>query len=131
MASLLHIATKNAPKAIGPYSQAVVANNLVFTAGSIPFLPDTMLIIPGDIKAQTRQALLNMQAVLVASGSDLEHVVKTTVFLKDMDDFADMNEVYAEIFGNARPARSAVEVARLPRDVKVEVDCIAVLPTKQ
>jgi 2-iminobutanoate/2-iminopropanoate deaminase len=131
---LSRVATELAPKAIGPYSQAVVCNGMVYTAGSIPLIPETMQILDGDIQAQTRQSLLNLKAVLAAAGTDFNHVVKTTVFLKDMNDFAKMNETYSEMFGDARPARSAVEVvrltkvARLPRDVKVEIECIAAIP---
>ncbi|KAI8914245.1 Endoribonuclease L-PSP/chorismate mutase-like protein [Gorgonomyces haynaldii] len=128
MSTLKHIATENAPKAIGPYSQAVVANGFVYTAGSIGFNPQTMQIVEGGIKQETRQSLLNMKAVLEAAGTGLDNVIKTTVFLKDMNDFGAMNEIYSEIFGTARPARSAVEVARLPRDAKVEIECIAVVP---
>ncbi|KAJ3253530.1 2-iminobutanoate/2-iminopropanoate deaminase [Boothiomyces macroporosus] len=128
LSTLKHIATANAPKAIGPYSQAVVANGMVYTAGQIPFVPETMEVIPGGIQEQTRQSLLNLKAVLEASGSGFEHIVKTTVFLKDMNDFAKMNETYSEMMGDARPARSAVEVARLPRDVQVEIECVAVVP---
>lgn len=121
------IATANAPKAIGPYSQAVVVNGFIYTAGSIPLVPTTMEIVQGDVQAQTKQSLQNLKAVLEAAGSDFSHVVKTTVYLKDMNDFGKMNETYSEMFGDARPARSAVEVARLPRDVKVEIECVAVV----
>jgi 2-iminobutanoate/2-iminopropanoate deaminase len=122
------VATAKAPKAIGPYSQAVIANGFVYTAGQIPFIPETMEILDGDIQAQTRQVLINLKAVLEEAGSSFDHVVKTTVFLKDMNNFTKMNQVYAEMFGDARPARSAVEVARLPRDVQVEIECVAVVP---
>ncbi|KAI9208038.1 Endoribonuclease L-PSP/chorismate mutase-like protein [Polychytrium aggregatum] len=126
--ALKHIQTENAPKAIGPYSQAIVANGLVYTAGQIPFDPATMQIVgEGDIKAQTRQAIKNLSAVLTAANASLSSVVKTTVFLKNMNDFNDMNSIYSELFGDARPARSAVEVARLPRDVLVEIECVAVV----
>ncbi|KAJ3268446.1 2-iminobutanoate/2-iminopropanoate deaminase [Terramyces sp. JEL0728] len=131
LSTVKHIATTNAPKAIGPYSQAIVANGMVYTAGQIPFVPETMEVIPGGIKEQTRQSLLNLKGVLEASGSGFQHIVKTTVFLKDMNDFAKMNETYAEMMGDARPARSAVEVARLPRDVQVEIECVAVVPSKK
>jgi 2-iminobutanoate/2-iminopropanoate deaminase len=110
MSVLKIISTTKAPQAIGPYSQAIIANGFIFTSGSIPFIPETMQILQGDIKVQTRQSLLNMKAVLEAAGTNLQHVVKTTVFLKDMDDFVNMNETYSEIFGDAKPARSAVEV---------------------
>jgi 2-iminobutanoate/2-iminopropanoate deaminase len=128
MSSIKHVATEKAPKAIGPYSQAVIANGFVYTAGQVPFIPETMKILEGDIQAQTRQVLLNLQEVLKAVGTSFDHVVKTTVFLKDMNDFAKMNETYAEMMGNARPARSAVQVARLPLDVQVEIECVAVIP---
>jgi 2-iminobutanoate/2-iminopropanoate deaminase len=136
MSNLLkQVSTAKAPKAIGPYSQAIIANGFVYTAGQVPFIPETMEIIQGilwlilgDIQVQTRQVLVNLKAVLEEAGTSFDHVVKTTVFLKDMNDFVKMNEVYAEMFGNARPARSAVEVARLPRDVKVEIECVAVVP---
>ncbi|KAJ3113942.1 hypothetical protein HDU96_002750 [Phlyctochytrium bullatum] len=121
------IFTELAPKAIGPYSQAIAANGFLYTAGQIPFDPATMQIVGTDIETQTRQALQNLKAVVEAGGSSLDKVVKTTVFLKNMDDFAKMNEVYAATFGDAKPARSAVEVARLPRDVLVEIECVALL----
>lgn len=123
------VATKNAPGAIGPYSQAVIAGqNLVFTAGQVAINPATGEVVQGDIKAQTRQALENIKAILSASGSSLAGVIKTTVFLKDMGEFAAMNEVYAQYFPQEPPARSTVEVARLPRDVRVEIEAIAVIP---
>jgi 2-iminobutanoate/2-iminopropanoate deaminase len=115
-----------APKALGPYSQAIVANGLVFCAGQIPLDPKTGLV-PGGIAEQTHQVLTNLRAVLKAAGSDLDRAVKTTVFLKSMDSFVAMNEVYGrpEYFGAAAPARSTVEVARLPRDVLVEIEVTA------
>ena len=119
------IQTALAPAAIGPYSQAIKANGLIFCSGQIPLDPATMQIIDGDIKAQTERVLLNAQAVLEAAGSSLRRVVKTTVFIKDMNDFAGLNEVYAKFFDASKPARSTVEVARLPRDVKVEIEVIA------
>jgi 2-iminobutanoate/2-iminopropanoate deaminase len=119
--------TDNAPAAIGPYSQAVVANGFVFTAGQVPFDPQTMQLVEGDIAAQTEQVMKNLQAILQQAGADLSTVVKTTVFLKDMNDFAAMNEVYARHFGDHKPARSTVQVARLPRDAQVEIECVAVL----
>ncbi|KAJ3295911.1 hypothetical protein HDU79_008036 [Rhizoclosmatium sp. JEL0117] len=127
--SLHQVSTKNAPAAIGPYSQGIVANGLLFTAGQIPFDPVTMEIVGTEIQSQTTQALKNLKAVVEASGSSFEKVVKTTVFLKDMNDFAKMNEIYAQAFGSNKfpPARSAVEVARLPRDVLVEIECVAVV----
>jgi len=121
------IATPNAPAAIGPYSQGIAAPpGLVFTAGQIPLDPATGEIVGGDIRAQTRRVIENLKAILEAGGSDLSSVVRTTVYLKDMGDFAGMNEVYAEYFRAALPARSTVEVARLPRDVRVEIDAIGI-----
>lgn len=122
-----HISTDAAPAAIGPYSQAVSlpASHLVFTSGQLPIDPATSAFVPGGIAEQTTQALKNLQAVLHASDSSLGHIVKTTVFLKDMNDFAAMNAVYATFFPNDPPARSTVEVARLPKDALVEVEAIA------
>ena len=119
------IATNDSPQAIGPYSQAVTLDNLVFCSGQIPLTPAGELV-EGDISVQARQVLTNLKALLVASGSSLEHVLKTTVFLVDMGDFAAMNAVYAEFFTAAPPARSTVQVSRLPRDVRVEIEAIAV-----
>ena len=121
------IHTENAPAAIGPYSQAVKAGNLLFVSGQGPFVPETMEIVEGDVKAQTAQSLKNLQAILKEAGADFSNVVKTTVFIKDMNEFAQINEVYAEYFGENKPARACVEVARLPKDVKVEIELIAVL----
>ena len=118
------ISTTDAPAAIGPYSQAVRAGKLVFCSGQIPLRPDGSLN-EGDVAEQTRQVLENMRAVLGAAGSSLEQVVKTTVFLQDMNDFAAMNAVYAEFFAGEPPARSTIQVARLPRDVRVEIEAIA------
>jgi len=115
-----------APKAIGPYSQAVVAGDQVFCSGQIPLDPASGQLVGGNVRAQTERVLANLAAVLEAAGSDLAHVVKTTVFLADMDDFAAMNEVYTARFGEARPARSTVQAARLPRDARIEIDCIAI-----
>ena len=120
------IHTDNAPKAIGPYSQAVKAGNMLFVSGQVPFVPETMEIVEGDVKAQTAQSLKNVQAILAEAGLDFSHVVKSTVFIKDMNEFAQINEVYAEFFGENKPARACVEVARLPKDVKVEIDVIAI-----
>jgi 2-iminobutanoate/2-iminopropanoate deaminase len=126
--TLQKILTDKAPTPIGPYSQAVVVHEkMIFTAGQIPLDPSTGKIVDGDIKAQTRQVLKNLEAVLVAGGASLNSIAKTTVFLKDMNDFAAMNEVYAEFLNAAAPARSAVEVARLPRDVRVEIEATAVV----
>jgi len=121
------VSTEQAPKAIGPYSQATIVNGLVFTAGQIAFNPATMEIVGGGIKEQTERVLANLQAVLAAAGSDLQKVVKTTVFLVDMQDFPAMNEVYAQAFGEHKPARSTVAVAGLPRGVRVEIDVVATL----
>lgn len=120
------IHTDNAPKAIGLYSQAVKAGNMLFVSGQVPFVPETMEIVEGDVKAQTAQSLKNVQAILAEAGLDFSHVVKSTVFIKDMNEFAQINEVYAEFFGENKPARACVEVARLPKDVKVEIEVIAI-----
>src|SRR5258707_15631239 len=115
------VLTKDAPAPIGPYSQGIISNGkLLFTAGQIPIDPQSGQVIQGDIKTKTRQVLKNVDAILKQGGSSLRQVVKTTVFLKDMNEFAAMNEVYAEFFTANAPARSTVEVARLPKDVKVE-----------
>ena len=119
------VATKDAPAAIGPYSQAVVANGFVFVSGQIPIDPATGQLVTGD-KAQTRRVLENVRAVLTAAGSSLENVVKATVFLADMKDFAAMNEVYGEFLGKSAPARATLQAARLPKDVAVEIDVMAV-----
>jgi|SRR5579862_3717271 2-iminobutanoate/2-iminopropanoate deaminase len=119
------ISTEDAPKAIGPYSQAVVMNGFAFLSGQIPLDPTTNQMVEGDIATQTERVLENLKGVLAACGSSLGQVVKTTVFLKDMGEFAKMNEVYAKYFSENAPARATVEAARLPRDVKVEIDCIA------
>ena len=118
------VTTTAAPAAIGPYSQATVSGQVVYTSGQIPLLPDGSLL-EGDVEVQARQVLENLKAVLTAAGSGLERVLKTTVFLKDMDDFAAMNAVYAEYFTEPHPARSTVQVARLPRDVRVEIEAVA------
>jgi len=119
------VSTERAPKAIGPYSQAVIANGFVFVSGQIPLDPATGQIVAGGIAEQTTQVFENMKNVLEAAGSSLEQAVKTTVYLKDMGDFAPMNEVYGRYFPANPPARATVEAARLPRDVRVEIDCIA------
>jgi 2-iminobutanoate/2-iminopropanoate deaminase len=121
------VSTDQAPKAIGPYSQAVIANGFVFLSGQIPLDPQTGELVAGDVAAQTERVLRNIKSVLEAAGSELAQVVKTTVFLKNMADFPRMNEVYGRFFPEEAPARSTVEAARLPRDVQVEIDCIAVL----
>lgn len=127
MAQLKEIQTPNAPAAIGPYSQAQVIGNLVFTAGQIALDPATETVIEGDVQAQTARVLDNLRAILETAGASLQSVVKTTVYLADMNDFAAMNAVYADYFGDHRPARSTVEVARLPKDVRVEIDAVAVV----
>lgn len=121
------ISTPHAPQAIGPYSQAVVSNGLAFLSGQIPLDPATGQVIEGDITWQTERVIENLKSVLEAAGSSIGHVVKTTVYLKDMGEFAKMNAVYARYFPENPPARSTVEAARLPRDVRVEIDCIASL----
>jgi 2-iminobutanoate/2-iminopropanoate deaminase len=128
MAKLDRVQTRSAPAAIGPYSQAMIANGLVFTAGQIPLDPATMQVSGGDdAGAQTERVMQNLSEILRSAGASLATVVRTTVFLKDMDDFAAMNEVYGRHFGDHRPARSTVQVARLPKDVRVEIDAIAVV----
>ena len=119
------IATEHAPRAIGPYSQAVLANGFAFLSGQIPLDPATNQLVEGDVAVQTARVLENLKAVLEACGSSLDKVVKTTVFLRDMADFPGMNEVYAQYFAVNPPARSTVQAARLPRDVSVEIDAIA------
>lgn len=121
------VETKAAPGAIGPYSQAVVAHGIVYTSGQIPLDPRTGEFIPGGIAEQTEQVLRNLTAVLEAAGSGLKHVVKTTVFLADMSDFAVMNEIYGRYFAEGAPARSTVQAARLPRDARVEIDATALV----
>ena len=121
------VATDRGPKAIGPYSQAVRANGFVFLSGQIPLDPKTQQIVEGDAAVQTERVLENLKAVVEAAGSSIQRVVKTTVFLADMNDFAAMNEVYSRYFVTHPPARSTVEVARLPKNVRVEIDLIALL----
>ena len=121
------ISTENAPGAIGPYSQAVKAGSMVFCSGQIPIDPATGEFVSSGVAEQTRQVLKNLSAVLKAAGTDLNNVVKTTVFLADMNDFTAMNEVYAEFFNDNKPARATVQAARLPRDARVEIDCIAII----
>ena len=122
------VLTDKAPPAIGPYSQGIVASGFLFTAGQIPLDPATGQVIKGDVKAQAERVLDNLTAVLAAAGASWRHVVKTTVFLHDMNDFPAVNEVYARILGESRPARSTVQVAGLPKGVLVEIDAIAELP---
>jgi 2-iminobutanoate/2-iminopropanoate deaminase len=125
MAELKTVQTENAPAAIGPYSQAIIAGDLVFTAGQIPLDPATMTLEAGDIAAQTERVMTNLRAILEQAGASMSSVVKTTVFLLDMNDFSAMNEVYGAHFGSHKPARSTVQAARLPRDVRVEIEAIA------
>ncbi|MGB2752487.1 MAG: RidA family protein [Pyrinomonadaceae bacterium] len=120
------VSTDNAPGAIGPYSQAIKAGGLVFCSGQIPIDPSTGNFVSDVVSEQTEQVLKNLSEVLKAAGTSLENVVKTTVFLADMNDFAEMNEVYSQFFSDNKPARATVQAARLPRDAKVEIDCIAV-----
>lgn len=119
------VSTENAPGAIGPYSQAVKANGMVFCSGQIPIDPSTGQFVSDDVAGQTEQVFKNLEAVLKAAGTGLDNVVKTTVFLADMNDFAAMNEVYGKFFTENKPARATVQAARLPRDAKVEIECIA------
>jgi 2-iminobutanoate/2-iminopropanoate deaminase len=119
------IQTDRAPQAIGPYSQAIKANGFIFASGQIPLDPATMTIVEGGIEEQTERVLDNLKAVLAAAGSSLDRVVKTTVYLADMNEFAAMNEIYARYFAATKPARATVQVARLPRDVRVEIDVVA------
>ena len=121
------VTSEAAPKAIGPYSQAVVAGELVYCAGQVALDPATGEAVSGDVRLQTARALDNLAAVLAAAGSDLAHVVKTTVYLADFTEFAAMNEVYAARFGDHRPARATVGVAALPKGLRVEIECVAVL----
>lgn len=123
--SIETVCTEKAPAALGPYSQALRAGGMVWCSGQIPIDPARNAVTAVGIEAQTRQAIANLSNVLEAAGSSLSKVVKTTVFVKDMNDFAALNAVYAEMFGPTRPARSCVEVARLPKDVLVEIECVA------
>jgi 2-iminobutanoate/2-iminopropanoate deaminase len=119
------ISTTDAPRAIGPYSQGIKAGGFVFVSGQVAFDPATGKLIEGDVRAQTERVLKNITAILDAAGSSLDQVVKCTVFLKNMEDFVPMNEVYGTFFGNEPPARATVEVSKLPKDMLVEIDCIA------
>jgi 2-iminobutanoate/2-iminopropanoate deaminase len=123
--TLRPVATADAPAAIGPYSQAIVAGGLVFTAGQVALDPRTMELVEGDVKAQTERVFLNLAAVLEAAGTGFDRVLKATVFLADMGDFAAMNEVYGRVFGGHRPARSTVAVKTLPKNARVEIDLVA------
>lgn len=122
------IHSNSAPEPIGPYSQAVQFEKLIFTSGQIAINPENNELIAGDVEDQTRQVLENLRAVLEAANASLDSVIKTTIFLKNMDDFVKVNNVYDSFFGSSVPARSTVEVARLPKDVLVEIDCIAAMP---
>jgi len=121
------INTQNAPVAIGPYSQGVQVGDLIFTSGQLPVNPYTGELVVGDIKAETRQCLENVKAILEEAGSSLNNAVKLTVFIKDMNQFANINEVYAQYFPEEKPARSCIEVARLPKDANVEIEAIAII----
>jgi len=121
------IFTKDAPAPIGPYSQAIKVGNLLFCSGQIPLDPVTSALVPGDVKAQTKRVMENIEAVLKVAGAYFDHIAKTTIFLKSMGDFPMVNEVYGAYFKSAPPARSTVEVARLPKDVSVEIEVLAVL----
>jgi len=125
--SLEKVSTKNAPAAVGPYSQAMKAGDFVYVSGQLPMNPETGEMVTGSIKEQTRQSLENAKAILKEAGTSLENVVKTTVFLQDMNDFTDMNGVYAEFFTDHKPARAAVEVAKLPLGADVEIQMVAYL----
>lgn len=127
MSELKSVVTEHAPAAIGPYSQAIIANGFVFTAGQIPLDPASGDLVQGDVAEQTKRVMQSLKAILEQAGTSLNKVVKTTVFLQDMNDFAAMNAVYAEHFEGHKPARSTVQAARLPRDVKVEIEAIAAL----
>ncbi|KZT02235.1 YjgF-like protein [Laetiporus sulphureus 93-53] len=122
--SLSFVSTTNAPAAVGPYNQAVKAGNLLFVSGSLGIDPATGKLVPGGVEEQTEQALKNMKTIIEAGGSDVSKVVKTTVFLKSMDDFTTMNGIYARFFNGHKPARSAVQVAKLPLDGLFEIECI-------
>ena len=124
MKKIIH--TEKAPAALGPYSQAIEVNGTLYVSGQIPFVPETMTLVSDCVKAQTKQSLENIKAILEAAGYTFKDVVRAGVFIKDMNDFAAVNEVYAEYLGDVKPARACVEVARLPKDVKVEIEIIAV-----
>lgn len=125
MSSKEIVNTSNAPSAIGPYSQAIKINKMVYLSGQIAIDPKTQKLIDGDIETQTKRVLDNLKAVVNAAGSSLENVVKTTIYLTDIDDFPRVNEIYASYFSSGRPARSTICVARLPKDAKIEIDAIA------
>ncbi|MFR0902648.1 MAG: RidA family protein [Anaerovoracaceae bacterium] len=119
------VATKKAPEAIGPYAQANIYGNLVFTSGQVPLVPETGAVVEGGIEEQTKQVFANLKAILEEAGSGLDKMIKTTCFLKDMNDFATVNEIYGSYFEGEFPSRSAIEVARLPKDVLIEIEAIA------
>ena len=121
------ISTPKAPAAIGPYSQAVLVNGMLFTSGVIPIDPETNTLVEGDVTVQARQAIGNLKNLIEASGSSMDKVVKTTVFIKDMNDFGNINDIYKDFFTSDFPARSCVEVARLPKDVLIEIEAVAVV----
>jgi 2-iminobutanoate/2-iminopropanoate deaminase len=120
------IETREAPDPIGPYSQAIRANGFIFVSGQIPVRPDTGLVVQGDIEGQTHQVMKNLAAILLAAGSGLDKVVKTTVFLSNLDNFSGFNRIYGEYFGEARPARATVQVTRLPKEVLLEIEAVAI-----
>lgn len=124
------VTTTNAPQAIGPYSQGIRAGSLIFVSGQIPINPATGKVVEGDIRIQTRQVIENLKVVVEAAGSSLEKVVKTTIFLASIEDYSAVNDVYAEFFKDSRPARSTIEASRLPKDVRVEIDAIAIADTR-
>ena len=117
--------TKNAPEPIGPYSQAIQFNNLIYTSGQIAIDPSSGQLIDGDIKAQTKQTIRNIENILTAGGSDISKVIKVSVYLKDINEFTAMNEIYEEYFGTSKPVRSTIQAAKLPKDAKIEIDVIA------
>ena len=125
------IKTDNAPKAIGPYSAGVRANHFIYTAGQIGLDPNTQEVVPGGVDEETKRALMNIKGILEAAGSSLEHVVKTTVFLRDMNDFSRMNAVYGTFFGENPPARTTVQVSGLPKGVAVEIEAVALIPCEK
>jgi 2-iminobutanoate/2-iminopropanoate deaminase len=127
MANLKRVETANAPAAIGPYSQGIIVNGMLYTAGQIPLDPQSMELVSGGIEEQTTQVMKNLAAILESAGATLNDVVKTTVFLQDMGEFTAMNKIYEQHFGAHKPARSTVQAARLPRDVKVEIEVIAAI----
>jgi len=122
------VSTSQAPAAIGPYSQAIKVDSLLFVSGQLPLHPETGLFVSSTIEGQTSQCLKNLEAILKEAGSSLKHVAKVNVYLKDMNDFPAMNAIYAEVFGSHKPARAAVEVSRLPKDALVEIECVAQIP---